>query len=57
MAPTASLRGDDVINLFHLCAFDSVVSMEYSPFCQIFDPHEFDGIEYYEDLRKYYNTG
>ncbi len=57
MAPTAGLTGDDVINLFHLCAFDSVVTMKYSSFCQIFKPHEFDELEYYEDIRKYYYTG
>ncbi|KAF8328232.1 acid phosphatase [Cantharellus anzutake] len=57
MAPTAELGGEDVINLFQMCAFDSVASMKYSPFCRIFEPEEFDQFEYYEDVSKYYYTG
>src|SRR5258708_8642858 len=38
MPPTAGLTGDDVINLFHLCAFHSVVPMQSISFSQISNP-------------------
>ncbi|SGY83689.1 BQ5605_C009g05650 [Microbotryum silenes-dioicae] len=46
----------DVVNLAHLCAFDSVKLNSTSPFCGLFRESEFPYIEYDSDLGKYYGN-
>ncbi|KAG5342942.1 hypothetical protein C0989_005891 [Termitomyces sp. Mn162] len=56
-APGANVSISDVYNLMTLCAFESVFINRGSAFCNLFTQAEFEELEYYGDLDKYYNTG
>ncbi|KAG6843468.1 hypothetical protein H0H93_000882, partial [Arthromyces matolae] len=56
-APGASIHLSDVYNLMIMCAFESVYLNAKSSFCSLFTQAEFEQLEYYGDIDKYYNTG
>ncbi|KAG6840186.1 hypothetical protein C0991_008350 [Blastosporella zonata] len=56
-APGANLTATDVYNLMNMCPFESVFYNRLSPFCNLFTQAEFEQLEYYGDLDKYYHTG
>ncbi|KAG6906495.1 hypothetical protein DXG01_013674 [Tephrocybe rancida] len=56
-APGANIDPTDVYNLMLICAFESIFNNHKSPFCDLFSQTEFEQLEYYGDLDKYYNTG
>lgn len=53
----ANLTDLDTVNLFFMCAFDSLLKENESSFCPLFDTKEYRSFEYYQDLGKYYTTG
>ncbi|KAG6877281.1 hypothetical protein C0993_008875 [Termitomyces sp. T159_Od127] len=56
-APGANITISDVYSLMTMCAFESVSINSESAFCKLFSKTEFEELEYYGDLDKYYNTG
>ncbi|KAG6906496.1 hypothetical protein DXG01_013675 [Tephrocybe rancida] len=56
-APGANITATDVYSLMIMCPFESVFTDQRSPFCTLFTQAEFEQLEYYGDLDKYYNTG
>ena len=57
--PNANLSLRDTANLMELCSAVTVDSPTgtISPFCELFDVHEWLQFNYYETLTKYYKTG
>ncbi|KAI0684185.1 phytase [Cytidiella melzeri] len=58
-APGAGLTDKDTYNLISLCPFETLATLQKSPWCTLFEgiPGAFDGFEYLGDLDKYYKTG
>ncbi|KAF7975909.1 hypothetical protein HWV62_8341 [Athelia sp. TMB] len=56
-APGARVKRKDVVWLLALCPLDELAKGTTSPFCDMFTRAEFEGLEYYEDLEKYYSFG
>ncbi|KAG6844460.1 hypothetical protein H0H87_006743 [Tephrocybe sp. NHM501043] len=56
-APGANITATDVYSLMIMCPFESVFLNREGPFCNLFTQTEFEQLEYYGDLDKYYNTG
>ncbi|KAM0786582.1 hypothetical protein ACM66B_002038 [Microbotryomycetes sp. NB124-2] len=52
--PRIGLDAQDVINMAHLCAFETLAHQRMSPFCKLFTDDEWPQIEYHGDLGKYY---
>ena len=55
----ANLDDGDTVNLMELCPFETVASSDaaLSKFCRMFSPDEFEKLDYYESLEKYYAHG
>lgn len=49
-----NVTATDIINLFNLCAFETVAHSSVSPFCNLFSTTEFAQYDYYQDLGKWY---
>ena len=47
----------DTLRLMALCPFETVAFERPSPFCDLFTPDEWESLEYYGDVEKYYKTG
>ncbi|GAA5874128.1 hypothetical protein JCM8547_008381 [Rhodosporidiobolus lusitaniae] len=56
-APGANLTTADTLNFQQLCGFDSEYHGVLSQWCGLFTKEEWEGMEYYYDLDKYYGTG
>ncbi|KAF8317593.1 acid phosphatase, partial [Clavulina sp. PMI_390] len=56
-APGSDLDDTDVVNLYFLCAFDSLLREGLSPFCLLFDTSTWKDLETYQDVGKFYLTG
>ncbi|KAG6810012.1 hypothetical protein H0H92_013718 [Tricholoma furcatifolium] len=56
-ATGSNITAADVYSLMLLCPFESVSYDRESPFCKIFSQAEFEQLEYWGDLDKYYKTG
>ena len=40
-----------------LCPFETIAMERPSPFCDLFTPEEWEYLEYFGDVEKYYKTG
>ncbi|SCZ95762.1 BZ3500_MvSof-1268-A1-R1_Chr8-1g09781 [Microbotryum saponariae] len=49
------LNSTDIVNFAYMCALESLVTTELSPFCGLFLDTEWSYVEYDGDLGKYYN--
>ncbi|GAA5989509.1 hypothetical protein JCM10908_000509 [Rhodotorula pacifica] len=56
-APGTNLTNADTLNFMELCAFDSEYYGSVSPWCALFTTQEWNDLEYYFDLDKYYGNG
>ncbi|TIA96457.1 hypothetical protein E3P94_03328 [Wallemia ichthyophaga] len=55
--PGAKLEHKDIVNLFHTCAFDTVVNNGYiSEWCKMYSLEDFHHYSYYLILQKYYDS-
>ncbi|KAK4046794.1 hypothetical protein OIV83_005789 [Microbotryomycetes sp. JL201] len=53
-SPQIGLIAQDIVNMAHLCAFETLAFETQSPFCQLYTDDEWRQIEYHGDLGKYY---
>lgn len=56
-APGAGLAASDIPHLMSLCPFETLVKGVTSRFCDLFTEDDFQGFDYYQDLKKYYGYG
>ena len=58
--PEDLITTQDVLNLMQLCAFDTLKHVRgspLSPFCNLFTRQDFENLDYYQTLNKYYGYG
>ncbi|THG97873.1 hypothetical protein EW026_g4210 [Hermanssonia centrifuga] len=56
-AKGAKIKTEDIHRLLALCPFETIAFEQPSPFCGLFTDEEFNAMEYYGDVEKYYKTG